>query len=121
MRMNRAATLYLLSSILLCSAIFIEALHAPSIDNHLIPYLDKMAHAAAFGLLTFLCFQFVRSAGFTVHWPGALAIVLLIIAFGVMDEWMQSFIPGRISCLGDGLSDVAGAGIVAFLYFINKK
>ena len=94
MRMNLPAISYLLASILLCGSIFIEALHAPSIDNHLIPYLDKMAHAAVFGLLTFFCFQFVRSAGFIIHGTVAVVIVILVTAFGAMDEMDANLYPG---------------------------
>ncbi|MDQ6950391.1 MAG: hypothetical protein Q9M26_01845 [Mariprofundales bacterium] len=54
---------------LLFGAIFFEALHAPTIDDHIIPNLDKMAHAAAFGLLAFLLFQSIRSARFAIRWP----------------------------------------------------
>jgi len=58
------ASAYLLAFVLLAGAIFIEALHGPTIDNSIIPNLDKMAHVAAFGFLTFLLLRYLRSIGF---------------------------------------------------------
>jgi len=117
-RINLESLVYLLAFVLLGSAIFIEALRVPTIDNSIMPHLDKMAHIAAFGLLAFLLFQFVRSAGFTIRWPVPAVVVLVVTILGIIDEWVQSFAPGRIASLGDGLSDVAGAGIAAFLCFL---
>jgi len=42
---------WLLAFVLLASVIFFEALHGPTIDNRIIPNLDKMAHVAAFGFV----------------------------------------------------------------------
>ena len=50
--------------VLLAVAIFFEALYGPTIDNRIIPNLDKMVHVAAFGLLTFLLLRYLRSIGF---------------------------------------------------------
>jgi len=36
------------------SAIFIEALYGPTIDNRIIPNLDKMVHVTTFGLLAYV-------------------------------------------------------------------
>jgi len=68
---------WLLAFVLLTAAIFFEALHAPTIDDSVIPYLDKMAHIAAFGLLAFLLFQSVRSAGFAMRRSVPVVIVLI--------------------------------------------
>lgn len=44
--------------------------------------------------------------------PGAAAAGLAACAlFGVIDEWHQSFVPGRHASAGDVLADVTGAGL----------
>ena len=108
---------WLLAFILLTCAIFFEALHTPTIDNQIIPHLDKIAHATAFACLAFLLFQFARSASLMLRWPGLVAIVLIVTILGAMDEYMQTFVPGRTADIKDGLSDIAGACIAVFLCF----
>jgi len=109
---------WFLAFVLLASAIFIEALHGPTIDNSIIPNLDKIVHVAAFGLLAFLLFRFARSAGFIIRWPLLVMIVLMIAGLGIMDEWVQSFTPGRTASPMDVLADVAGAGFTVCMCFL---
>jgi len=111
---------WLLAFVLLAGAIFVEALHGPTIDNSIIPNLDKMAHVAAFGLLAFLLFRFARSAGFIIRWPLLIMIVLMVAGLGIMDEWVQSFTPGRTASPMDVLADVAGAGFILLTAFMLR-
>jgi len=67
-----------------------------------------MAHVAAFGFLTFLLLRFARSAGFIIRWPLPVMIVLVVAGLGGLDEWVQSFTPGRTASPMDVLADVAG-------------
>ena len=46
----------------------------------------------------------------------ALAATLLTTAYGVTDEYHQSFVPGRTSDPLDGAKDLAGSAAAAFLY-----
>jgi len=48
-------------------------------------------------------------------WPAWLA-VLTVSAFGVTDEWHQSFVPGRDCDVFDWLSDTLGAALAVTLY-----
>ena len=48
-------------------------------------------------------------------WPAWLA-VLIVSAFGVTDEWHQSFVPGRDCDVFDWLSDTLGAALAVILY-----
>ena len=48
-------------------------------------------------------------------WPAWLA-VLIVSAFGVTDEWHQSFVPGRDADVFDWLSDTLGAALAVVLY-----
>ena len=42
---------------------------------------------------------------------GALAALLFLAAWGVLDEWHQSFVPGRDPSAGDVVADLVGACI----------
>jgi len=77
---------WFLAFILLAGAIFIEALYGPTIDNRIIPNLDKMVHVAAFGLLALLLFRYLRCLGFANGWRILLGIGLTITVLGVLDE-----------------------------------
>ena len=78
----------------------------------LIPYpFDGLAHLAAFGALTFLFWL----ALFRDH---PLSLVLLISMLGALDEWHQTFLPGRASSLYDWLFDVVAA--VLIVYFLER-
>jgi len=77
---------WLLGFVLLTAAIFVEALHGPTIDNSIIPNLDKMAHVAAFGLLAFLLLRYLRSIGLANGWRILLGVGLTITAMGVLAD-----------------------------------
>jgi len=106
---------WLLAFVLLVGVIFIEALHAPSIDDSVIPNLDKIAHAAAFGLMAFLLFRYLRSIGFANGWRILIGVGLSIVMLGVLDEWVKSTVPGRTASPMDVLADVAGVLVCIFL------
>lgn len=81
------------------------------------PHIDKLEHAAAYGILGFLV---ARAAGRT--WSlGAAATVLtgglVAAAYGVSDEYHQSFTPGRMVEVADAIADTVGgfAGAAAFV------
>lgn len=65
---------------------------------------DKVAHAVAFGMLGFLARLAFHGSGFA----GVRAVALASI-FGAIDEWHQSFTPGRTPDLTDWLVDAAAA------------
>jgi len=111
---------WLLAFVLLAGAIFFEALHGPTIDNRIIPNLDKMVHVTTFGLLAFLLLRYLRSIGFANGWRILLGVGLTITVMGVLDEWVQSMVPGRTASPMDVLADVAGAGFAAFLCFLGN-
>ena len=72
--------------------------------------IDKVAHFALFGLLATLV---VRS-GFPPR--RAWVAVLLVSAFGLTDEWHQSFTPGRMVEVADWVADTLGAITAVALY-----
>ena len=79
------------------------------------PYADKAAHFLEYLILAFLFYRGVRGDGrrMGLH---ALFIVLgtgLVIAS--IDEYHQSFIPGRDSNVGDWIADMAGIATGALI------
>jgi hypothetical protein len=77
-------------------------------------HVDKLAHAmlyAVLGALTgrALTVRSARPAGWTLA-AGALGVV----AFGLLDEWSQTFTPGRMSSGADLVADAIGGWIGLF-------
>lgn len=82
---------------------------------------DKSAHIVTYAVLSALAVRALAGA----RWAGvtsvtaALAIVVAG-AYGVTDEWHQSFVPGRHSEAVDVVADVAGAALAAGVIWIWK-
>lgn len=74
--------------------------------------LDKIAHFSAYAVLAALCVRATRSPR---RLATAASVVLGVSLLGAVDEWHQSFIPGRSMSLADWMADTAGAcvGVLA--------
>jgi VanZ family protein len=79
----------------------------PGKDLQFIPPIwgwDKIAHMILYGILGVLVF---RSVGFR---RGAFGLaVILCVAYGLLDEFHQHFIPGRTPSFADLAADTVGA------------
>lgn len=75
---------------------------------------DKLAHFLVFGLLTtsILRIPYFKKRG----WRGALYAALIVIGFGAIDEFRQSFTPGRSVEFADWIADTLGAIVAAIAY-----
>jgi VanZ family protein len=67
---------------------------------------DKLAHFLAFSALTALLW-----AGTAGRMP--LAVIAMVVAVGAIDEWHQSWLPGRSADIYDLLTDMGAAIVVA--------
>lgn len=91
--------------------------------------LAKMVHVFEYGVLSLLVFRAVRapSPGISLSPGRALgASVAVCLAFGALDEFRQSFVPGREpsgwDVLIDGLAAfVGGALVLAWLRLANPR
>ena len=101
---------------LLAVAFMALLFHLSSQPNLVLPigfsWEDKLAHAGAYGLLAVLL-----AFGFCAPRSGMsrrqqVAVVLVVAAYGLSDEFHQSLVPGRDVSALDWLADVAG-GVAA--------
>lgn len=76
--------------------------------------VDKIGHFAVFGALatSIVRLQFFRLR----EWKGALTVLLLVSVWGGLDEFRQSFTPGRSVEVDDWLADTLGALTAVLLY-----
>ena len=78
-----------------------------------IPFWDKGAHFAFYGVTGFLCALWRRESGHPAK-RAVLYAVLFVLAVGAVDEIHQHWIPGRSADLLDWVADTLGGGIGAW-------
>lgn len=71
-----------------------------------VPGLDKLVHAALFGVLAWLALQARARGG--ARRPPVWFLVVTIAAFAGADEWVQQFMAGRNADFMDWVADMAG-------------
>jgi VanZ family protein len=76
---------------------------------------DKLAHLLVFGLLatSFLRIPYILNKG----WKGVCITIILISTYGMLDEFRQSFTPGRSVELDDWIADTLGATLASIAYY----
>jgi VanZ family protein len=79
------------------------------------PPVDKAIHMGAFGVLAFLL---ALGAGRRLQRHVLWAIPVLGLVLGILDEFHQSFSPGRSVSLGDVAADFAGATVATFAWWL---
>ena len=107
----------------LLAAIAFESTQPASINNDVVPHLDKIAHFIVFGIVAWLLASAI-SARYTSLGSGFVVVfisLVLVALLGVADEWIQSFTPSRHAELNDVLADIAGGAVflLAYLCFNN--
>jgi VanZ family protein len=78
-----------------------------------IPYSDKAAHFAFYGVTGFLCALWRRESGDPAK-RAMVFSVLFVLAVGAIDEIHQHWIPGRSADPLDWVADTIGGGIGAW-------
>ncbi len=75
-------------------------------------------HLCAYFVLGFLAMGAMRSSvyGYTGNQLGV--VIVLTGLFGLLDEYHQSFVPGRDASITDSLADFAGAALGAGVLFL---
>ena len=80
-------------------------------------FLDKIIHLFVFGILGWLIARGMFKSGHPFIQKHFLLFTLLIGGiFGLMDEWHQSMVPGRMADIQDWLADITGIVLFGFYY-----
>lgn len=98
--------------------------HQPGTELRLvdIPLADKLAHTVAYGLLAAAAlYAFTPEKRNDRPLRAALLIILFCTAYGITDEYHQSFIPGREPSPADLAADTTGATLVVSLWFCFRR
>ncbi len=81
---------------------------------------DKSLHLLMYLILVFLLW-FAISPDKKVSWrrPAVWWVLFAIVAYGILDEWLQGYVEGRSSDLMDFVTDLAGTltGLIMFSFF----
>jgi len=107
-RMSAAAILWWLAAgAYIAAIIFMASRPVPGLLSRLpVPHSDKALHFIVYAVLALLLYGSLARAG--LRNPAVWAVVLAV-ATGMADEYVQSFTRYRNSSLSDLLADVAGA------------
>ena len=84
---------------------------------------DKLIHFMiylVFGLLVYRAFE-PRVKSPSINWKRLLLAVAAVIIYGVLDEYHQSFVPGRTVDVVDASVDAVGAITSAAIIYLNWK
>lgn len=88
----------------------VTASHRSQVASPDIANIDKVTHFSVFGLLATLVCRLGSG------WRAAVYAWIAVAVFGMLDEWHQSFVPGRSTELADWIADSLGAAVAVFLY-----
>ncbi|HOJ58831.1 MAG TPA: VanZ family protein [bacterium] len=87
-----------------------------------VPYVDKLAHAAVFGILGFLFIRAWLEGKLEAVNTRVVAFAVLFTAlYGITDEIHQMFVPGRSPAVGDVIADALGAAVFGAVLYKWKK
>jgi len=114
---NTLRNLFLLCTLGWAGLIFYLS-HLPGADvPPLIFGMDKIVHAIVFGILGFFVLGAMRATvdGYRAFQPWL--AVILVIAYGVLDEFHQHFVPGRTPDIHDVMADAVGAMLGVWLSY----
>lgn len=76
---------------------------------------DKALHSLLFGALGFFCSLLVMGDGSRPTFRHVLVVTLLVMGYGGLDEFHQSFVPGRSPDILDLTADTTGGFIIALV------
>lgn len=80
---------------------------------------DHTGHFLGYGLLGALMLRALARGEWPRVTPAAAAAAwLLSSAYGVSDEWHQSFVPGRTPTVDDWVADTLGAGVAVAVVWV---
>ena len=108
---------YWLPLILYCLIIYIQSANPSPDQIPSIPFVDKVFHFAAYGIMGILFYRAYQ----TLRIKDNLQMLMLFSVvsaslYGISDEIHQSFVPFREAAVGDVIADIIGAFSGVYLY-----
>ena len=88
-------------------------------DGPLVRLVMNLGHAPLFAGLAFCVVKSLRTAG--ESWARYALALAVSTACAALDEWHQSFVPGRHSSIGDLLLDLAGIGVMLLFLGLGTR
>jgi VanZ family protein len=84
--------------------------------------IRKCGHLTEYFILSLLILRGLRAGERGMKWSWALTAILLVAAYASLDEFHQSFVPGRTAAVTDVLLDTAGgaAAQLAAAFFLSR-
>ena len=77
--------------------------------------IRKLSHLAEYGVFSALAFRAIRRERSGTSWQWSVAAIALSAVLAAIDEWHQTFVPGRTGVATDVLIDICGATIAQLL------
>ena len=116
--------LYWLPLILYCLLIFIQSANPSPEQIPSIPFVDKVLHFTAYGIMGILFYRAYQ----TLRIKDNIQLLMLLSVvsaslYGISDEIHQSFVPFREASVGDVIADTIGAFSGVYLYraFVGSR
>ena len=109
--------LYWLPLILYCLLIYIQSAHPSPKQIPSFPFVDKVLHFAAYGIMGILFYRAYQTLRIKNNIQ--LLMVLSVVSaslYGISDEIHQSFVPFREAEVADVIADTIGAFSGVWLY-----
>ncbi len=109
--------LYWLPLILYCLFIYIQSDHPSPEQIPIFPNVDKILHAAAYGIMGILFYRAYQTLRFKDNIKMLMFLsVISASLYGISDEIHQSFVPFRQAEVADVIADMIGAIFGVCLY-----
>ena len=114
--------LYWLPLILYCLFIYIQSDHPSPEQIPIFPYVDKVLHVTAYGIMGILFYRAYQ----TLRLKDNIKMLMLLSVvsaslYGISDEIHQSFVPFRQAEVADAIADMIGAfsGVCLYQPFVR--
>jgi len=122
MNTHHTCRLFLLAAICWAGLIYFLS-DLPGMDViPLFPGQDKVLHAIIFGVLGFLVLGAMQARARGYNPTQVWTAVVLTAFYGMLDEFHQTFVPGRTADTWDVVADVSGAMMgIYVLYFLTRR
>ena len=114
--------LYWLPLILYCLFIYIQSDHPSPKQIPMFPYVDKVLHVTAYGIMGILFYRAYQTLRLKDNIKMLMFLsVVSASLYGISDEIHQSFVPFRQAEVADAIADMIGAicGVCLYQPFVR--